>query len=73
MPNDPALEGEILSDDRQLPATPVFPDELYLLPLTEKPFFPAQTLPLLMNEPPWLPTVEAIGETPHHMVGLVVV
>ncbi|MFP5417647.1 MAG: endopeptidase La [Gammaproteobacteria bacterium] len=73
MPNDPALEGEVLTDDRQLPAAPVFPDELYLLPLTEKPFFPAQTLPLLMNEAPWLPTVEAIGETAHHMVGLVVV
>ncbi len=73
MPNDPALEGEILPDDRQLPAAPVLPAELYLLPLTEKPFFPAQTLPLLMNEAPWLSTVEAIGETAHHMVGLVVV
>ena len=73
MPPDTPIEGEILPDDRQLPATPVFPDELHLLPLTEKPFFPAQTLPLLMNESPWLSTVEAIGETPHHMVGLVVV
>ena len=73
MPNDPALEGEFLSDERKLPASPILPDELYLLPLTEKPFFPAQTLPLLMNEAPWLPTVEVIGETAHHMVGLVVV
>ena len=72
MPNDP-LEGEVLPDERQLPAAPALPAELYLLPLTEKPFFPAQTLPLLMNEAPWLPTVEAIGDTPHHMVGLVVV
>ena len=72
MPNDP-LEGEVLPDNRQLPATPVLPAELHLLPLTEKPFFPAQTLPLLMNEAPWLSTVEAIGNTPHHMVGLVVV
>ena len=58
MPNDAALEGEILPDNRQLPTTPVLPAELYLLPLTEKPFFPAQTLPLLMNEAPWLETVE---------------
>ena len=35
MPNDPALEGEIISDDRQLPASPVLPTELHLLPLTE--------------------------------------
>jgi ATP-dependent Lon protease len=72
MPNDP-LEGEVLPDDRQLPAQPVLPAELHLLPLTEKPFFPAQTLPLLMNEAPWLSTVEAIGNTAHRMVGLVVV
>ncbi len=72
-PDDTPIEGEILPDDRQLPATPVLPAELHLLPLTEKPFFPAQTLPLLMNEAPWLSTVEAIGDTPHHMVGLVVV
>lgn len=72
-PDDAPIEGEILSETRQLPATPVLPDELHLLPLTEKPFFPAQTLPLLMNEAPWLATVEAIGETPHHMVGLVMV
>ena len=64
MPNDSPLEGEILPDDRQLPAAPVLPAELYLLPLTEKPFFPAQTLPLLMNEAPWLSTVEAIGDSP---------
>jgi len=30
-------------------------------------------MPLLMNEAPWLTTVEAIGESKHHMVGLVVV
>jgi ATP-dependent Lon protease len=73
MPQDIPLEGEFISDNRQLPVTPPLPTELYLLPLTEKPFFPAQTLPLLMNEAPWLSTVEAIGDTTHHMVGLVVV
>jgi len=73
MPKDPVVEGEVLSDEHPLPAAPMLPAELYLLPLTEKPFFPAQTLPLLMNEAPWLSTVEAIGETTHHMVGLVVV
>ena len=73
MPQDTPLEGEVISDNLQLPATPPLPTELHLLPLTEKPFFPAQTLPLLMNEAPWLSTVAAIGDTPHHMVGLVVV
>ncbi len=42
------FQSEVLPDDRQLPAQPVLPAELHLLPLTEKPFFPAQTLPLLI-------------------------
>jgi ATP-dependent Lon protease len=71
MPKNTPLEGEILAAN--LPMTPPLPDELYLLPLTEKPFFPAQSLPLLMNEGPWLSTIEAIGEQPQRMVGLVVV
>ncbi|WP_310446356.1 endopeptidase La [Thiobacillus sp.] len=72
MPHSAAPEGEP-SVELQLPVDPLLPNELYLLPLTEKPFFPAQTMPLLMNEAPWLTTVEAIGESSHHMVGLVVV
>jgi ATP-dependent Lon protease len=72
-PDGSPLEGELLSDvpRSHLPAPAVWPNELYLLPLSEKPFFPAQTLPLLMNEAPWLETVTAIGETPQHLVGLV--
>ncbi|MDO9221497.1 MAG: LON peptidase substrate-binding domain-containing protein, partial [Thiobacillus sp.] len=72
MPKPAAPEDET-STELQLPVDPLLPSELYLLPLTEKPFFPAQTMPLLMNEAPWLTTVEAIGESAHHMVGLVVV
>jgi len=70
-----AIEGEIVEDEdgqKLLPAESR-PSELYLLPLNEKPFFPAQTLPLVMKESAWLETVEAIGETPHHMVGLVLI
>ena len=74
------MEGEIIESARTegtdtplLPGPPLWPDELYLLPLSEKPFFPAQTLPLLMNSEAWLETVKAIGETPQHLVGLVLV
>ena len=73
--NPQLIEGEIVEEaDRQklLPAE-ARPAELYLLPLSEKPFFPAQTLPLVMKEADWLETVEAIGKTPHHMVGLVLI
>lgn len=73
------MEGEVLegggSDSASqagLPAPlPPLPTTLHLLPLTERPFFPAQTLPLLMNENPWMATLEQVGTTPHRMVGLV--
>lgn len=60
------LEGEVLRPDAGEEAAPpvpagIYPPTLYLLPLSERPFFPAQTLPLLMNEGPWLETVKKIG------------
>ncbi|HMM74844.1 MAG TPA: endopeptidase La [Gammaproteobacteria bacterium] len=47
------------------------PGKLLLLPLPARPFFPAQTMPLVLPESLWLETVERIGKTPHQMVGLV--
>ena len=71
-----AIEGEVIepavSSELALPQQ-ILPETLYLLPLTERPFFPAQSLPLLMNMGPWLETVERIGDTEHKMVGLVLV
>jgi ATP-dependent Lon protease len=73
------LEGEVLrSTDVEEEAAPpvpagIYPTTLYLLPLSERPFFPAQTLPLLMNEGPWLETVKKIGDTPQQMAGIILV
>ncbi len=73
------LEGEVLHPtDVEEEATPlvpagIYPTTLYLLPLSERPFFPAQTLPLLMNEGPWLETVKKIGDTPQQMAGIILV
>ena len=71
------IEGEIVQPGEadvtpNLPAQ-TLPGSIYILPLTEKPFFPAQTLPLIMNEGPWMETVKRIGEFGHHLVGLVCV
>ncbi len=52
-------------------ATDLLPATLHLLPLTERPFFPAQALPLLLNEDPWLSTVEAAAHTEQRLVGLI--
>ncbi|HEY5791024.1 MAG TPA: endopeptidase La [Gammaproteobacteria bacterium] len=60
----PGSGGEITLANQVLPTT------LHLLPLSERPFFPAQTLPLLMNEEAWLETVQKVGDAPQHAVGL---
>lgn len=57
----------------KLPPSPpdmLLPTELHLLPLTDRPFFPPQTLPVLMNEEHWRETIENIGETEHRLAGL---
>ena len=50
--------------------SPILPETLHILPITERPFFPAQAQPLLLDKPAWLETVQVIGETEHHMAGL---
>lgn len=51
----------------------VLPPTLHLLPVTERPFFPGQVMPVLVGENLWLETVKKIGETPHKMTGLALV
>ncbi len=71
------LDAELIQSDTQetelaIPGA-VLPTTLHLLPVFERPFFPAQAAPIIMDETPWLKTVEAIGETEQHMAGLVLV
>ncbi len=51
----------------------VLPTTIHLLPVFDRPFFPAQAAPIIMDESPWLETIEAIGETDQHVAGLVMV
>ena len=48
----------------------VLPANLYIIPLFERPFFPAQAQPIIIDEEPWLETIEAIGEAPQQVAGL---
>jgi ATP-dependent Lon protease len=77
-----AIEAEIVSDDDAgeasasnniVAAVDILPSTLYLLPLSERPFFPAQALPLLLNEEPWLPTIEAAASREQRIIGLILV
>jgi len=78
--NQHPIEGEIVESTEDTTEQPTaglpaqtLPATIHILPLTEKPFFPAQTLPLVMNQGPWMETVRQIGESAHHLVGLVLV
>ncbi|WP_144394894.1 endopeptidase La [Pleionea sediminis] len=51
----------------------ILPTEICLLPLSERPFFPPQTLPILMNEEVWRETIEYIADTEKKIAGLVLV
>ena len=50
-----------------------FPSKVCLLPISERPFFPPQTLPILMNEESWRDTIEFISEKHKNTTGLVLV
>ncbi|HIZ50087.1 MAG TPA: hypothetical protein IAA18_03305, partial [Candidatus Pseudomonas excrementavium] len=42
--------GLVLPDKR-------LPQKLYLLPINNRPFFPAQVMPVVVNEAPWAETI----------------
>jgi ATP-dependent Lon protease len=47
------------------------PSEIYLLPLSERPFFPPQTLPILMSEEIWRESIDNIMDTQDKVAGLI--
>ncbi|MFQ5935041.1 MAG: endopeptidase La [Acidiferrobacterales bacterium] len=67
--------GELIEKDQTSLARPteVLPNILHLLPLANRPFFPAQIAPLVLDQEPWLRTVEAAIESGQSNVGLVLV
>ncbi len=74
LPDEPSEESARQSSTELTVAGDVLPSTLYLLPLSERPFFPAQVLPLLLNTDPWLPTLEkVVKQEEQHVVGLLLV
>ncbi|MEO9333364.1 endopeptidase La [Pseudomonas guguanensis] len=41
------------------------PDKLYIIPIHNRPFFPAQVLPVIVNQQPWGRTLTRVGNTEH--------
>ena len=46
------------------------PSKLLLLPIFERPFFPAQVQPLVIDEDPWRETFETLSKMEEHFLGV---
>ncbi len=70
----PASErSDVASSSELVVPGQVLPGTIHLLPLVGRPFFPGQAMPIVINGDTWLPTVQEIGETSHHMTGVCLV
>ena len=72
MSNSGADSDEIIIDTDLLPslAHDQLPDELFVIPVNNRPFFPAQIQPLVLEADPWETTLDAIREHEGKLVGL---
>ncbi len=61
-----AVEVHVQADSTGLvlPAQQL-PDKLYIIPIHNRPFFPAQVLPVIVNRQPWGRTLTRVGNTEH--------
>src|SRR5690554_7561822 len=57
------------SKDLVLPRQ-TLPKRMYVLPVSNRPFFPAQVQPVVVNQNPWQETLKRVGETDHKMLGV---
>ncbi|WP_295447524.1 endopeptidase La [uncultured Thiodictyon sp.] len=66
----PDEEGNVIALAR---ANDMLPGQIHLLPVASRPFFPGQAVPLMMAAEHWSPTLHAVGETEHKILGVVLV
>lgn len=48
----------------------ILPDKLYIMPMMERPFFPAQAQPIMVNKARWEETLKRVGMSGHMVMGL---
>ncbi|MCK7544268.1 endopeptidase La [Marinobacter bryozoorum] len=46
------------------------PRRMYVIPVSNRPFFPAQVQPVMVNQDPWQETLKRVGDTDHRMLGI---
>ncbi|MCU7879665.1 MAG: endopeptidase La [Candidatus Thiodiazotropha sp. (ex Lucinoma aequizonata)] len=62
---------EVISGQDLARANEVLPNLIHLLPVSARPFFPGQAVPLLMKQEHWESTMEAVTNSPHSLLGVV--
>ncbi len=70
---DHETEGEEVELIQLARANDVLPLEIHLLPVALRPFFPGQAVPLMMKAEHWAPTMKAVADTEHKILGIVLV
>jgi len=78
MSEEDSITAEFSSEDIEVGTGLVLPGQamprkLHLIPVTGRPFFPAQAQPLVVNKEPWHETLKQVNEADQKVIGLVYV
>jgi len=61
---------KLVGDKKKLEVSEEFPDELFVLPLTRRPFFPGMAAPLVIEPGPFYEVLKIVAKSSHKMLGL---
>ncbi len=65
--------GQETSAGEIVRARDVLPGVIHILPQSSRPIFPGQVTPLLVDSDPWDSTIKAVHDSPHDIIGLLLV
>ena len=65
------IEQESKTNGQIILPEDVLPPVISIIPQEQRPFFPGQVMPLLMNTEVWLPTFKAVQDAGHDVIGIV--
>jgi len=68
--NDPIIDQQNASTMGLALPNQQLPDKLYIIPIHNRPFFPGQVLPVIVNPQPWAQTMERVAKTEHKTLAL---
>lgn len=61
---------KLVGDKKKAEASPELPEELFVLPLTRRPFFPGMAAPLVIEPGPFYEVLKIVAKSSHKMLGL---